>query len=97
LYQRLTAGDLCSRETVCVSSTTSLTHAACLIRERHVGSLVMADERTTGRVLAGAISNRDAVTAVLAHHNLIALACEQVQAIARMLASARPCQERGRP
>jgi len=85
LYQRLTAGDQCSRETVCVRSATSLTHAACLIRERHVGSLVMADERTTGRVLAGAISNRDAVTAVLAHDDLIAVACEQIQAVARAL------------
>ena len=66
MYQPLTAGDLCTRETVCVPRTASLTDAARLMRERHVGSLVIADEQPAGRVPAGVITDRDLVTAVLA-------------------------------
>ena len=66
MYQPLTAGDLCSRETVCVPRTASLTDAARLMRERHVGSLVVVDEQPAGRVPAGVITDRDLVTAVLA-------------------------------
>jgi CBS domain-containing protein len=66
MYQPLTAGDLCTRETVCVPRTASLTDAARLMRERHVGSLVVVDEQPAGRVPAGVITDRDLVTAVLA-------------------------------
>jgi len=66
MYQPLTAGDLCTRETVCVPRTASLTDAARLMRERHVGSLVVVDEQPAGRVPAGVITDRDFVTAVLA-------------------------------
>lgn len=66
MYQPLTAGDLCSRETVVVPRAASLTEAARLMRERHVGSLVVVDERPVGRVPAGVITDRDLVTAVLA-------------------------------
>jgi len=66
MYQPLTAGDLCTRETVCVPRTASLTAAARLMRERHVGSLVVVDERPAGRVPAGVITDRDLVTGVLA-------------------------------
>jgi CBS domain-containing protein len=62
----MTAGDLCTRETVCVPRMASLTDAARLMRERHVGSLVVVDERPAGRVPAGVITDRDLVTAVLA-------------------------------
>jgi len=49
-----------------VPRTASLTDAARLMRERHVGSLVVVDEQPAGRVPAGVITDRDLVTAVLA-------------------------------
>jgi CBS domain-containing protein len=153
MYQALTAGDLCTRETVCVPRTTSLTEAARLMRERHVGSLVIVDERPAGRVPAGVITDRDLVTAVLARDvdvhalrvedvmstapivvqeqaslfdalatmrskgvrrlvvvdtqgllqgvlaldDVIEVVAEQMQAVARALASGRPREQRGRP
>ena len=66
MYQPLTAGDLCTREIVVAPRTSSLTEAARLMRERHVGSLVVVDEQPAGRVPAGVITDRDLVTAVLA-------------------------------
>jgi CBS domain-containing protein len=66
MYQPLSAGDLCTRETVVVPRAASLTEAARLMRERHVGSLVVVDDRPAGRVPAGVITDRDLVTAVLA-------------------------------
>lgn len=66
MYQPMTAGELCTRETVCVPRRASLTEAARLMREHHVGSLVIIDEQPTGRVPAGVITDRDLVTSVLA-------------------------------
>ena len=66
MVQALTAGDLCTRETVIASRSSSLTEAARLMRERHVGSLVIVEERPSGRVPVGLITDRDLVTAVLA-------------------------------
>jgi predicted transcriptional regulator len=138
MYQPLAAGDLCTRETVCVPRTTSL---------------IDADEQPEGRVPAGVITDRDLVTAVLAPDvdvhalrvedvmstelvavqeqtsvldalavmrakgvrrlvvvdmrgllqgvlaldDVIEVFAEQMQAVARALASGRPREERGRP
>jgi predicted transcriptional regulator len=66
MYQPLTAGDLCTREVVFAERTLALTDAARLMRERHVGSLVVADETPAGRVPVGLLTDRDIVTAVVA-------------------------------
>ena len=66
MYQPLTAADLCTREIVVGTRTTSLTQAARLMGEHHVGCLVIVDERPAGRVPVGVITDRDLVTAVLA-------------------------------
>jgi CBS domain-containing protein len=153
MYQPMTAGDLCTRETVCAPRTASLTEAARLMRECHVGSLVIVDERPAGRVPVGVITDRDLVTAVLARDveihallvedlmstelvavqeeasvldalaamrakgvrrlvvkdaqgvlqgvlsldDVVELIAEQMQAVARALASGRPREARGRP
>ena len=153
MYQPLTAGDLCTRETVCVPRTATLTEAARLMRERHVGSLVIVDEQPAGRVPAGVVTDCDLVTAVLASDvdmhalrvedvmstrlvtvqeqtsvldalaamrakgvrrlvvvdardvlqgvlaldDVIEVVAEQVQAVARALASGRPRERRARP
>jgi CBS domain-containing protein len=61
-----TAGDLCTREVVTVSRATALNEAARLLRNHHVGCLVVIDETTEGRIPVGMLTDRDIVTAVVA-------------------------------
>jgi CBS domain-containing protein len=49
-----------------VSRATPLTDAARLMREQHVGSLVVVDETGKGRVPVGILTDRDIVVAVVA-------------------------------
>jgi CBS domain-containing protein len=66
LSHPLTAGDLCVRDTVIVPPTLSLQEAARVMREQHVGALVVADETPRGRVPVGMLTDRDIVTGVVA-------------------------------
>lgn len=66
MYQPLTAGDLCTRDTVFAFPHLALNEAARLMREQHVGSLVVVDETDRGRVVTGMLTDRDLVTAVIA-------------------------------
>jgi len=59
-------GEICSREVVVSGRDTTATQAAKLMREHHVGSIVIADERNGKRVPAGIVTDRDIVVAVLA-------------------------------
>ena len=59
-------GEICSREVVVGGRDTTATQAAKLMREHHVGSIVIADERNGKRVPAGIVTDRDIVVAVLA-------------------------------
>jgi CBS domain-containing protein len=61
-----TAGELCSRDVVTASRSTALNEAARLLRERHVGCLVVVDETAEGRIVVGLLTDRDVVTAVVA-------------------------------
>lgn len=61
-----TAGELCTRDVVVAVRSTSLGEAARLMRERHVGCVVVVDETAEGRLVAGMITDRDIVTAVVA-------------------------------
>jgi CBS domain-containing protein len=60
------AGEICNREVVIVSRDTSLVEAARLMREHHVGSLVVVLERDGKRVPVGILTDRDIVVAVVA-------------------------------
>lgn len=66
MYQPLSAGDLCTRETVVAPREMALTEAARLMRQHHVGALVVTEERAQGRVPVGMLTDRDIVTAVVA-------------------------------
>jgi CBS domain-containing protein len=66
MYQPLSAGDLCTRETVVAPRAMPLTEAARLMREHHVGALVVVDEAGAGRVPVGMLTDRDIVTTVIA-------------------------------
>ena len=62
----MNAGEICNREVVIVSRDTSLVEAARLMREHHVGSLVVVLERDGKRVPVGILTDRDIVVAVVA-------------------------------
>ncbi len=62
----MNAGDICNREVVVVYRTTSLLEAAKLMRDFHVGSLVVVVDRLSERVPVGIVTDRDLALAVLA-------------------------------
>jgi signal-transduction protein with cAMP-binding, CBS, and nucleotidyltransferase domain len=66
LAQPLTAGELCTRSTVIAYRNTGLNEAARLMREQHVGNLVVVEETVAGRLTVGVLTDRDIVTAVVA-------------------------------
>lgn len=64
--ERLTAGDICTRVVAIAFGSTAVTEAARVMREQHVGSLVVVDETKSGRVVVGMLTDRDIVTAIVA-------------------------------
>ena len=64
--ERLTAGELCTRIVTFAERGMTLTEAARLMREHHVGCLVVVDESEAGRIVVGMLTDRDIVTAVVA-------------------------------
>jgi CBS domain-containing protein len=62
----MTAGKFCSRDVVFADRSTPLVEAAKLMREHHVGSLVVVEEGAKGRVPVGILTDRDIVVAVVA-------------------------------
>jgi CBS domain-containing protein len=64
--ERLTTGEICTRSVTIAFRRTALNGAARLMRENHVGSLVVVDEVAGLRVVAGILTDRDIVTAVVA-------------------------------
>ncbi len=63
----MNAGELCNREFVFAYRDTPLVEAARLMREHHVGSLVVVLERLGERVPVGLLTDRDIVVAVVAN------------------------------
>jgi len=65
--ERLAAGAICTRSVVIAFRSTAVNEAARLMREQHVGCLVVVDETDAGRVVAGMLTDRDIVMAIVAH------------------------------
>lgn len=61
----MNAGSVCKHGAVTVTPTDDLIAAAHVMREKHVGYLVVSDARPGGRVI-GVLTDRDIVVAVLA-------------------------------
>lgn len=59
-------GEICSREVVFVTRRESVATAARLMREHHVGCLVVAEARGADRVPVGMITDRDIAVGVVA-------------------------------
>lgn len=64
--EKMLASDVCNRIVVIAERGLSLVQAAQLMRERHVGCLVVVDETGAGRLVVGMLTDRDIVTAVVA-------------------------------
>jgi CBS domain-containing protein len=59
-------GQICNRDVVIVASTATLHEAAMLMREYHVGALVVVDESSRDARPIGIVTDRDIVVALLA-------------------------------
>lgn len=64
--ERLTTGEICSRSVTIAFGETPLDGAARLMRDNHVGCLVVVDEVAGKRIVVGVLTDRDIVTAVVA-------------------------------
>jgi CBS domain-containing protein len=64
--ERLTTGEICTRNVTIAFRQTTLNGAARLMRENHVGALIVVDEVGGQRVVVGLLTDRDIVTAVVA-------------------------------
>lgn len=62
----MNAGELCNRQVVFARRETGLVEAARLMREHHVGSLVVIADRASDRIPIGLITDRDIVVAAMA-------------------------------
>lgn len=66
MAERLTVGEACTRSVTIAFGTTPLNGAARLMRENHVGSLVVVNETGGKPIVVGMLTDRDIVTSVLA-------------------------------
>lgn len=64
--ERLTTGEICTRSVTIAFRATTLNGAARLMRENHVGCLIVVDEVGGRRIVVGVLTDRDIVTAVVA-------------------------------
>lgn len=62
----MNVGEACNREVVIMRADGPLLEAARLMREHHVGDVVLVEEREEGRVPVGIVTDRDLVVEVLA-------------------------------
>jgi predicted transcriptional regulator len=59
-------GEVCNRNVVCASRDTAVVEAARLMRQQHVGDLVVVDEVAGRRTPVGIVTDRDIVIEVVA-------------------------------
>lgn len=66
MREKMNAGEVCNRTVTVAERSMPLLKAAQLMRDHHVGCLVVVDETDTGRRVAGMLTDRDLVTMVVA-------------------------------
>ena len=64
--EKLNAGDVCNRIVTIASREMTLVQAAQLMRDHHVGCLVVVEGTGAARQVVGILTDRDIVTAVVA-------------------------------
>lgn len=62
----MSAGEFCSRDVVVTEKNASIISAARLMREHHVGNVIVVEQRGGIRVPVGIVTDRDLVMEVLA-------------------------------
>lgn len=62
----MSVGSICNREVVVTPPETSITEAAGLMREYHVGDLVVVQERGGEQIPLGIVTDRDIIVEVIA-------------------------------
>ena len=65
----MTAGEYCNREVVITGQDASVTEAAMLMRQHHVGDLVVVENQGGKTLPIGIITDRDIVVEVIAKKN----------------------------
>jgi len=63
----MNVGSICTRRVVTVDTNASLAHAAALMRDHHVGALVVTAQRAEGLHVGGIVTDRDLVVDLLAN------------------------------
>lgn len=66
MNEKMTAGDLCNRIVTIAEPGLSVVDAARLMREHHVGCLVVTEGPRDARKVVGMLTDRDIVTAIVA-------------------------------
>ena len=66
MSKQLTAGDICKRKVIAGYRQTTLVAAAQMMREDHVGAVVVVDEENGSRRVCGLVTDRDIVMSVVA-------------------------------
>lgn len=64
--ERLTTGEICTRNVSFATRAMPLVEAARLMREHHVGCLVVVEEAALHRLVVGVLTDRDIVVGVVA-------------------------------
>jgi CBS domain-containing protein len=59
-------GDICTREIVATDHSATLEQAAALMREYHVGALLVTQDTPNGSMAAGVVTDRDLVVLAMA-------------------------------
>ncbi|MFO1304605.1 MAG: CBS domain-containing protein [Burkholderiales bacterium] len=59
-------GDVCKHDVVCAAPGTTVAHAARLMREHHVGDVIVVDRADAERMPIGIVTDRDIVVEVMA-------------------------------
>jgi len=62
----MSIGEYCNRDVVFVSPEDAIPEAILLMRDQHVGALVVTEERAGGRIPVGILTDRDIVIEILA-------------------------------
>ncbi|MCU0805561.1 MAG: CBS domain-containing protein [Burkholderiales bacterium] len=62
----MSVGEVCNRTVIVTSRATRLDEAARLMREHHVGSVIVVDETAAGNKAAGIVTDRDIVIEAVA-------------------------------
>lgn len=62
----MSIGEICTRHVVCVRRDSTVKAAAQLMREHHVGDVIVVEESSDKRIPTGIVTDRDIAVAVVA-------------------------------